>query len=122
MVNPFESWQGSESKGSSRCRSPSLHHLGTGMYHVYILRCCNLSPYVGYTKNVEARVRAHTMGLGAAHTYKHGPVELVYSEAHPTRLAAIRRERQIKRWTRRKKEARIRGDLVSLRAISKRRT
>ena len=59
------------------------------MYHVYILRCRNASLY----ENVEARVRVHNMGLGAAHTYKHGPVRLVYSEPHPTRLAATRRER-----------------------------
>ncbi|MCP3981473.1 MAG: GIY-YIG nuclease family protein [bacterium] len=92
------------------------------MYHVYILRCRDNSLYVGYTQNVEARVRAHNMGLGAAHTYKHGPVQLIYSEVHPTRLAATRRERQLKRWTRRKKEALIRGDLARLRALSKRRT
>ncbi len=92
------------------------------MYHVYILRCRDNSLYVGMTTNLEARIKAHNSGRGAAHTYKHGPVELVYSEAHPTRLAAIRRERQVQRWTRRKKEALIRGDLVSLRALSKRRT
>ena len=91
------------------------------MFYVYILRCRNTSLYVGYTQDVEARVRAHNMGLGAAHTFKHGPVELIYSEAHPTRLAAIRRERQLKRWTRRKKEALIQGDLARLRALSKRR-
>ena len=92
------------------------------MHHVYILRCRDNSLYVGYTQNVEARVRAHNMGLGAAHTFKHGPVELVYSETHPTRLDACRRERQLKRWTRKKKEALIQGDLTRLKALSKRRT
>jgi putative endonuclease len=92
------------------------------MFYVYILRCRNASLYVGYTQNVEARIKAHNIGRGAAHTYKHGPVQLVYSEAHPTRLTAIRRERQLKRWTRRKKEALIQGDLARLRALSKRRT
>jgi predicted GIY-YIG superfamily endonuclease len=92
------------------------------VFYVYILRCRDGSFYVGYTTNTEARVRAHNLGLGAAHTYKHGPVELVYSEPHPTRLGAIRRERQLKRWTRKKKEALIRGDLARLRALSKRRT
>lgn len=92
------------------------------MYYVYILRCSDASVYVGYTINVEARVRAHNMGLGAAHTFKRLPVALVYSEAHPTRLAAIRRERQLKGWTRKKKEALIRGDLSTLRILSRRRT
>ena len=91
------------------------------MFYVYILRCRNASLYVGYTQNIEARVKAHNLGLGAAYTYKHGPVELVYSEAHLTRLAAIRRERQLKGWTRCKKEALIRGDLAGLKALSKRR-
>jgi putative endonuclease len=60
------------------------------MHHIYILLCSDASYYIGYTTNVEARVRAHNMGLGAAHT---------------TKLTAIRRERRLKRWTRAKKEA-----------------
>ena len=92
------------------------------MYHIYILRCRNTSLYVGHTQNLEARLRAHNMGLGAAHTFKHRPVKLIYSEDHPTRLAAIRRERQLKGWTRKKKEALIRGDLATLKILSKRRT
>ncbi len=91
------------------------------MYHVYILRCSDQSLYVGHTTNVEARVRAHNMGLGATHTSNRLPVELAYSETHPTRLAAIRRERQLKGWTREKKEALIRGDLDLLRILSRRR-
>jgi putative endonuclease len=62
------------------------------------------------------------MGLGAAYTFKRLPVNLVYSEPHPTRLAAIRRERQLKRWTRKKKEALVDGDLTLLRSLSKRRS
>ena len=91
------------------------------MHHIYILLCSDNSYYIGHTTNVEARVRAHNMGLGAAHTYKRLPVKLIYTEAHPTKLTAIRRERQLKRWTRAKKEALIRGDPVCLRILSKRR-
>jgi predicted GIY-YIG superfamily endonuclease len=43
------------------------------------------------------------------------PVRLVYSEAHATRSEAIKRERQLKRWTRAKKEALIAGDSGLLR-------
>jgi predicted GIY-YIG superfamily endonuclease len=92
------------------------------MFHVYILRCRDNSLYIGMTTNLEARIKAHSIGRGAAHTFKHGPIQLVYSETHPTRLDACRRERQLKRWTRKKKEALIQGDLARLRALSKRRT
>jgi len=92
------------------------------MYYVYILRCSDDSLYIGYTANLEARLKGHNMGLGAAHTHKRLPVKLVYSEPHPTRLAAVRRERQLKGWSREKKEALIRGDFASLCVLSKRRT
>lgn len=87
------------------------------MYHVYILRCSNNSLYIGH----RARVETHNSGRGAAHTSRHRPVELIYSETLPTRLATIRRERQLKRWTREKKEALICGDLSRLRELSRRR-
>jgi predicted GIY-YIG superfamily endonuclease len=90
------------------------------MHYIYILRCSDASYYIGHTTNVEARVRAHNMGLGAAHTDKRLPVKLIYTEAHPTKLTAIRRERQLKRWTRAKKEALIRGDLDLLHKLSRR--
>ena len=92
------------------------------MYLVYILRCSDNSLHIGYTANVEARFKAHNMGLGAAHTFKRLPVELVYTEPLPTRLAAVRRERQLKGWTREKKAALIRGDLSLLRSLSRRRS
>ena len=91
------------------------------MYFVYILRCADDSYYVGYTTDVEARLRAHNTGSGAAHTYRRRPVELVYQETHTTRTDGIRRERQLKGWTRRKKEALIRGDLRALKLLGKQR-
>jgi predicted GIY-YIG superfamily endonuclease len=92
------------------------------MYYVYILRCADDSFYVGYARDPSERAAAHNSGQGAAYTFKRLPVELIYSETHATRLDAIRRERQLKRWTRKKKEALIQGDLARLRALSKRRT
>ena len=92
------------------------------MYYVYVLRCSNNSLYVGYTHDVGRRVRSHSLGLGAAWTYKRLPVELVYFEAHATRRAAIRRERQLKGWSRKKKEALIGCELDRLRTLSKRRS
>ncbi len=92
------------------------------MHQVYILRCADESLYIGYTTSPSARLRAHNEGRGAAYTFKRRPVALVYTERLPSRLAAMRRERQFKRWTRKKKEALIRGDLATLRILSKRRT
>ena len=48
-------------------------------------------------------------------------ISLAYVERHDAKVAAIRRERQLKGWTREKKEALVRGDLIRLRALSKRR-
>ena len=92
------------------------------MYYVYILRCADDSFYVGSAQDVDARVKAHNDGRGAAYTFRHGPVDLVYSEAFPSEDEAVRRERQLKRWTRAKKKALIAGDLGRLKHLSKRRS
>ena len=92
------------------------------MYYAHILRCADGSLYVGHTRNIKRRVETHNAGRGAAFTSMRRPVKLVCAEPHDMKAAAIRRERQLKRWTRKKKEALIRGDLVALRILSKRRT
>jgi putative endonuclease len=89
------------------------------IYYVYILRCSDRSLYVGHTRDVRSRVEVHNAGAGAAFTCKRCPVTVVYTEPHETKLAAIRRERQLKGWTRRKKEALIGRDIATLRALSK---
>ena len=90
------------------------------MYRVYILRCVDESFYVGHTRNLRRRVETHNAGRGAAFTSKRCPVELVYAESHDTKKAAIRRERQLKGWSRKKKEALIREDIGGLRRLAKR--
>ena len=92
------------------------------MYFVYVLRCSDQSLYVGQTTDVQKRVETHSAGKGAAFTSRRRPVALVYVEEHKTRADAIQRERQLKRWTRQKKEALIRGDFDLLRTLSIRRT
>jgi len=91
------------------------------MYVVYILRCADHSLYVGQTNNIPRRLREHNAGRGSNFTAKRRPVKIAYVENHETKSAAIRRERQLKGWTRKKKEALIRGDLDRLRALSVRR-
>jgi putative endonuclease len=45
----------------------------------------------------------HNAGRGARYTRMHGPVKLVYAEEQPDRVAAQKRELEIKRWSREKK-------------------
>lgn len=91
------------------------------MHCVYILRCSDGSYYVGGTDDLSARLEAHNAGRAAAWTAKRRPVTLVYREPQPDEQSAIRRERQLKRWTRAKKEALIAGDTCRLHHLSRRR-
>lgn len=75
---------------------------------VYILRCTDGSYYTGLTKQeIEARVREHNAGICDGYTKKRRPVELVFTETYDRIIDAIARERQIKGWSRVKKEALI---------------
>ena len=89
---------------------------------VYILRCADGSDYVGSADHVDDRIKRHNAGDGTEYTHRRRPVTLVYSEACLDEASAIRRERQIKGWSRAKKEALIAGDTAWLKTLSKRRT
>ena len=90
------------------------------MAFVYILRCSDKSLYIGVTTDLELRLREHNEGLGASYTFKRRPVEMIYSEPFESTAAARARERQLKRWTRVKKESLIAGHLKTLKGISRR--
>jgi putative endonuclease len=84
-------------------------------YFVYILRCADDKYYVGVTNNVERRVQEHEDGVDLnCFTYTRRPVLLVYVERHQYIQHAIDREKQLKGWGRRKKEALIAGDEAAL--------
>jgi putative endonuclease len=87
-------------------------------WHVYILACSNHSYYVGHAHDLSARLALHLLGKGAQHTAQNKPLAIRYQESCPTELAAIHRERQIKRWSRAKKEALIAGDTARLHELS----
>jgi predicted GIY-YIG superfamily endonuclease len=74
-------------------------------FWVYILCCSDGSYYTGHTENLEIRVARHQAGEIAGYTQKKLPVELVFSEEFSSRDDAFIRERQIKGWSRKKKEA-----------------
>ena len=85
---------------------------------VYILACGNGSYYVGHTRDLSARLQRHQAGTGARHTAVNPPTTILYREEFATELEAIRRERQLKRWSHAKKEALITGDMDRLRILS----
>ena len=91
------------------------------MFWVYILKCRDQSYYTGHTDNLEGRLFQHQNKLiQGCYTCTKLPVQLVYSQEFLTREEALASEQQIKKWTRRKKEALIRGDWASLSAYAKR--
>ena len=72
-------------------------------WFVYILLCHDNSLYTGIAKDVEKRLSEHKSGNGGAYTRSHLPVRIVYQETQPNRSAALKREAQIKHWSRRMK-------------------
>jgi predicted GIY-YIG superfamily endonuclease len=88
-------------------------------FFVYILRCFDGSYYVGHARDVEARAVSHNEGNGARWTAKRLPVVLVYTERIASEAEAVARERQLKGWSRAKKEALISGDFAALKRSSR---
>ncbi len=113
----------------SKCESNALSErseskgffMGTnGVYYIYILKCSDGSYYIGSTDNLSQRLARHNAGRGPKWTACRLPVKLAYHEVHNSETEAVRRERQIKKWTRAKKKALIIGDKESLKGYSKR--
>ncbi|MFN3605349.1 MAG: GIY-YIG nuclease family protein, partial [Leptonema sp. (in: bacteria)] len=75
--------------------------------YMYILRCADGSCYTGSTTDLERRLAQHQNGEGANYRKKRLPVKLVYYEEYQHIDEAYYREKQIQKWTRRKKEALI---------------
>ncbi|MCE7791822.1 GIY-YIG nuclease family protein [Salipaludibacillus sp. CUR1] len=74
-------------------------------HYVYILRCKDATYYTGYTTDVQRRLCAHENGKGAKYTRGRGPFTLVYEQKLDYKGDALKREREIKRMTRKEKEA-----------------
>ena len=77
------------------------------VHFVYIVRCADGTLYTGYARDPEERLKVHNSGRGAHYTACRLPVSLVYSESFESKSEALRRELDLKRWTRAKKEALI---------------
>ena len=87
------------------------------MAFVYILRCSDDSYYVGKTTNLRGRLTEHQAGVAAKFTAARRPVEMIYAEEHETLGQAEDRERQLKRWSRSKKDALVAQDQRRLKSL-----
>lgn len=77
---------------------------------MYILKCNDDSYYTGSTNNLELRITQHQNGKGVNHTKKHLPVTLIYYEVCQRIDTVFFREKQVQGWSRKKKEALIKGE------------
>ena len=74
-------------------------------WYVYILRCRDSSLYTGIARDPIRRLDTHSRGQGSAYVRSRLPVRLIYTERCRGRGAALRREAELKRWTRAEKLA-----------------
>ena len=88
--------------------------------YVYILHCADDSYYVGVTNNVNRRFAEHTEGdHKESYTYSRRPLKLVYYEIIDGPNTAIAREKQLKKWSRKKKIALIENNIENLEKLAK---
>lgn len=87
------------------------------MWYVYILECKDQSLYTGITDNVARRFEEHKTGKGGKFTHAFKVTELLYSEPCGSKNEALKREAQIKGWTKKKKLALIKGDAALLKKL-----
>ena len=79
-------------------------------FWMYMLHCNGGRLYIGHTDNLDLRLGQHQAGYFTGYTFKRLPVQLVWNDTFQSRDDAKTVERQIKGWSRAKKEALIAGD------------
>jgi putative endonuclease len=79
------------------------------MFYFYLFRCKDNSLYAGSTNYPPQRELRHNSGVGAQWTKQHDGSKIVYIETYETLTEATRRELQVKKWSRTKKENLICG-------------
>jgi predicted GIY-YIG superfamily endonuclease len=88
-------------------------------FYVYILKCNDDSYYVGHTDDIEKRISQHNLKEHNSYTSKRLPIEVVFVQTFGTRDEAFNVERQIKKWSRQKKEALIEGNFLKVSLLAK---
>lgn len=73
------------------------------MYYLYVLKCSDSSLYTGITDNIKKRMAVHESGKGSKYVRSRLPFTLMYSEELKDKSTALKREIEIKRWSRREK-------------------
>ena len=88
-------------------------------YLVYILRTSSNTLYIGQTNNLERRLKEHKdkTSKSAKYVRYFNSIKLVYSEEFLTRSEAMKREAQLKKWTKKKKEALVSRNLELLKKL-----
>lgn len=88
-------------------------------FFVYILRTSSNTLYIGQTNNLEKRLKEHQgKNTKSAKYIKYfESCELVYFEEYPSRIESMRREFQLKKWRKAKKEALVAGNLELLKRL-----
>ncbi|TGV02411.1 GIY-YIG nuclease family protein [Flavivirga rizhaonensis] len=90
------------------------------IYYVYILKCSDKSYYTGITSNLTRRITEHKLGKHAdSYTYKRRPIRLEFYAEFTNVDLAIQTEKQIKKWSRAKKEALIKNEFEKLPNLAK---
>lgn len=87
------------------------------MYYLYLILCADKSIYTGVTNNLARRFIEHQTKSGGWHTKLHKATKFLYTEKYHTREEALEREKQLKGWTRAKKEALIAEDKELLKKL-----
>jgi len=77
--------------------------------YCYILLCENKAFYTGWTKNIQFRFHQHNIGNGSKYTRLNRPIKIVYWENCKDKSAAMKREFEIKKLTRKQKELMVHG-------------
>lgn len=91
------------------------------MADTYILECSDGSYYVGSTTNLDARLLQHNSDTdGPLYTRRRRPVKLVWNAPFESTIEAFAFEKRVQGWSRKKREALIRGDYDALPALSRR--
>ena len=86
---------------------------------IYILKCSDDSHYTGHTTNIIERIILHNTGRGSTWTRDRLPIQLVYLRRFSSKRQAYQAEKQIKRWSRAKKEALIKNEIDLLKYLAK---
>ena len=73
-------------------------------FYFYLARCSDNSLYAGYCKNLADREKTHNDGKGAKYTLARRPVKIIYHEKFATRSEAMKREAEVKKFTRSQKK------------------